>query len=204
MQNRLLYQIRTQQAQNQALSQGHAIDDSTPTSERSTSSSFPNPPSGASLGGATPGSASFVARARSPTPHQHRTSADIARRSRAGSRTSSLGASPNLLAHAGQGTEAIPSADWNLSHSSRDESAFYQAETSNLARENQMLKFRIRELERQMAELSTTSSSTHRPPLGSPRDSQVHSPSNLINPPISADASPVQSEPISQAPPEII
>jgi hypothetical protein len=29
---------------------------------------------------------------------------------------------------------------------SRDESAFYQAETQNLTRENQMLKLRIREL----------------------------------------------------------
>lgn len=35
---------------------------------------------------------------------------------------------------------------------SRDESAFYQAETQMLTRENQMLKYRIRQLEQQLAE----------------------------------------------------
>lgn len=39
------------------------------------------------------------------------------------------------------------SGEWLLgSSNSRDESAFYQAETQNLTRENQMLKMRIREL----------------------------------------------------------
>ncbi|KAF2817403.1 uncharacterized protein BDZ99DRAFT_457140 [Mytilinidion resinicola] len=45
----------------------------------------------------------------------------------------------------------------------RDESAFYQAETQTLTRENQMLKLRIRELERQMAELNPTSPIAHTP-----------------------------------------
>lgn len=36
----------------------------------------------------------------------------------------------------------------------RDESAFYQAETQSMTRENQMLKSRIRELERQLHEAS--------------------------------------------------
>ncbi|KAF2502479.1 hypothetical protein BU16DRAFT_521203 [Lophium mytilinum] len=47
--------------------------------------------------------------------------------------------------------------------SARDESAFYQAETQTLTRENQMLKLRIRELERQMTELNPTSPITHTP-----------------------------------------
>ncbi|KAI7155273.1 hypothetical protein KC349_g7117 [Hortaea werneckii] len=40
----------------------------------------------------------------------------------------------------------------------RDETAFYQAETQTLTRENRMLKCRVRELERQVAELNTVSS----------------------------------------------
>lgn len=40
-----------------------------------------------------------------------------------------------------------------MSSALRDESAFYQAETQMLTRENQMLKLRIRELERQISEM---------------------------------------------------
>ncbi|KAI7214209.1 hypothetical protein KC333_g6152 [Hortaea werneckii] len=40
----------------------------------------------------------------------------------------------------------------------RDETAFYQAETQTLTRENRMLKLRVRELERQVAELNPVSS----------------------------------------------
>ncbi|KAE8845508.1 hypothetical protein HRS9139_00075 [Pyrenophora teres f. teres] len=50
---------------------------------------------------------------------------------------------------------------------SRDESAFYQAETQNLTRENQMLKLRIRELERQLADQNPTSQVTHSPVIHS-------------------------------------
>ncbi|KAK4995896.1 hypothetical protein LTR66_004379 [Elasticomyces elasticus] len=46
-----------------------------------------------------------------------------------------------------------PGDEWSLG-GSRDESAFYQAETQMLTRENQMLKQRIRELERQINDLS--------------------------------------------------
>jgi len=38
----------------------------------------------------------------------------------------------------------------------RDECAFYQAETQTLTRENQMLKHRIRELERQISDFNST------------------------------------------------
>jgi uncharacterized protein YigA (DUF484 family) len=49
---------------------------------------------------------------------------------------------------------------------SRDESAFYQAETQMLTRENQMLRHRIKELEKQLSELSGTAANnsiTHEP-----------------------------------------
>lgn len=45
----------------------------------------------------------------------------------------------------------------------RDESAFYQAETQMLTRENQMLRMRIRELERQVNEFNANSAITHEP-----------------------------------------
>lgn len=45
--------------------------------------------------------------------------------------------------------------------SSRDESAFYQAEAAMLTRENQMLQMRIRELERQLNELSSAASNNN-------------------------------------------
>ena len=41
----------------------------------------------------------------------------------------------------------------SVSSAQRDEGAFYQAETSMLTRENQMLKLRIRELERQISDM---------------------------------------------------
>jgi len=47
----------------------------------------------------------------------------------------------------------------------RDESAFYQAETQMLIRENQMLKHRIRDLEKQLSEAvgAGNTSVTHEP-----------------------------------------
>jgi hypothetical protein len=41
---------------------------------------------------------------------------------------------------------------------SRDESAFYQAETQMLMRENQMLRHRVRELERQLSDAGSNPS----------------------------------------------
>ncbi|OAP55033.1 hypothetical protein AYL99_10733 [Fonsecaea erecta] len=58
-------------------------------------------------------------------------------------------------------------------NSFRDETAFYQAETANLTRENQMLRMRIRELEKQISELTASPANT--PAI----------PSNLVsNPPV--------------------
>jgi len=154
--NRLLHQIRTQQQQLQQLqlasgqsaSQPPVIDDSTPTSERSMSfqpSSLP-PPSNTM--------------AHSPTTRtgNPRASFDISRgdslhRSRTPSRT----ASPRMRATS-INTEG---ESWTLPP--RDESAFYQAETQMLTRENQMLRMRIRELERQVNEFNANSAITHEP-----------------------------------------
>ncbi|KAJ4353492.1 uncharacterized protein N0V89_005222 [Didymosphaeria variabile] len=141
--NRLLNMIRQQQSQIQQLqSQGphnstSAVDDSTPTSERSMSiphipvnipstsqTTLPNPS------------------ARSPYNTMSRQSSFAER-----SRNSSQAVSPALRPTSSHGfaphesTEFLPPS----SVSTRDESAFYQAETQNLTRENQMLKQRIRE-----------------------------------------------------------
>ena len=64
------------------------------------------------------------------------------------SRTPSRGASPRLRATSIGGE----SGDWVLG--GRDESAFYQAETQMLTRENQMLRHRIRELGKNSPSLS--------------------------------------------------
>jgi hypothetical protein len=131
--------IRTQQQQLQQLqaasgqAQGTsaAIDESTPTSERSLS--FPN----------APHPPSAISTPRSPTTVAHpRTSFDIARSDlQRRSRTPSRTASPRLrsTSMSGEGGEI-----WALG--GRDESTFYQAETQMMVRENQMLRQRIREL----------------------------------------------------------
>ncbi|KAH8705655.1 hypothetical protein BGW36DRAFT_354053 [Talaromyces proteolyticus] len=166
LKNRLLQMIRQQQLQLHQLHQqqqhqhGQAavIDDTTPSSERS--QSFPSiPPL------PTPGSRSM----QIPLSHSHRR----------GSRASEA-ASPNLAATSTQHTPAIDpahssfSSDWSVlatndpgavptttaRRNSRDESAFYQAEAAMLTRENQMLRMRIRELERQLTSLSSTENTT--------------------------------------------
>lgn len=133
--------IRNQQAQLQQLQSqqqtaaggGTAIDDSTPTSERSFS--FPPIPP-------LP-----VASQRIPIP----TGSNLSAR-----RGSNAAMSPLTSIHpAGTQGETGTSAgsnDWlqlsdsNGRRGSRDENSYYQAETAALSRENQMLKVRIREL----------------------------------------------------------
>ncbi|KAF2197545.1 hypothetical protein GQ43DRAFT_466321 [Delitschia confertaspora ATCC 74209] len=168
--NRLLNMIRQQQAQIQALQntqQGgipsaSAVDDSTPTSERS----FSLPQSTLAPQSNLPQVPSYIPqpRSRSPLPAYSGLSrhSSIADRSRG----SSHAGSPAILPMPGLGqTEG---SEWSLgSGATRDESAFYQAETQNLTRENQMLKLRIRELERQLSELNPTSPVTHSPAIAS-------------------------------------
>lgn len=125
------------------------VDDSTPTSERSFSIPNPLPFFPVSQAGpratrrnSRPGAgSSATSPALRPLPihTQHETS------------TSSHG-----------------SADWPPSpveiarrNSSRDENAYYQAETATLTRENQMLRLRIRELERQVNEMNSNAGTVH-------------------------------------------
>lgn len=131
--------IRVQQQQLQQLqAAGSAltssvIDESTPTSDQSITFSSPSLPHAPLPSTATP---------RSPSLNYPRASmdlarADIQRRSRTPSRTDS----PNLRSTSISGETGDV---WNLG--GRDESAFYQAETQMMVRENQMLRQRIREL----------------------------------------------------------
>jgi len=114
-----------------------AIDDSTPTSERSMSLSHPAslPPQNPSH--PSPGSAA-------PGPRSPFISHSLSRHS---SYRSSRDASPSIPANSGHHGPHNDNHELLLGASaSRDESAFYQAETQTLTRENQMLKMRIREL----------------------------------------------------------
>ncbi|KAH0536715.1 hypothetical protein FGG08_006423 [Glutinoglossum americanum] len=143
-----------------------AVDDSTPTSERS----FSFPPGQLTTTVTNP-------RPRSPTPQgQSHVSADLSRQSSRRSRTSSRGASsPSLLPlSAGLGFHSDGSEHGWVLGGSRDESAFYQAETQMLTRENQMLRQRIRELERQVNELNVNTPSPTAPsnPTAAPSASQ--------------------------------
>jgi hypothetical protein len=198
--NRLLQMIRTQQLQleqmqryNQEHNSRHSsqptsvtagvssnnnttnnsiavIDDLTPTSERSfsfqTTTPFP------------------------PLPAQPRP----LRRSSRG--PPSAGASPALrpLPIPGRESSHSSSGDWGppspieiaRRNSTRDESAFYQAETANLTRENQMLRLRIRELERQLGDMNPNNQA-NTPPI----------PSNLATSPPVVDNASLASRPLA-------
>ena len=142
--------IRHQQAQLQAiqqqslhtpLSSSTALDDTTPPSERSANYPYQyavpsNQPSA---------SMSILHNPRPSSPF--RSSMDLSRHSSRRSRTPSRTASPSLRP-VSAGLQG-PGEEWGLagrSQSTFDDSAFYQAETQMLTRENQMLKQRIREL----------------------------------------------------------
>ena len=138
--------IRHQQAQLQAMQQQQnytpssssaALDDTTPPSERSSSyphTTAPHQPS-APVPIANP-------RPRSPNP---RNSISMSRQSSRRSRTPSRTASP-ALRPVSAGMQAQGEGWFGERTSMLDDSAFYQAETQMLTRENQMLRQRIREL----------------------------------------------------------
>jgi hypothetical protein len=137
--NRLLTQIRQlqeqlqrQQQQNQSAIAGDETSDRSVPVPISTSSPQPGAyPSAASVSGSLPRSPVFP-----------RSSFDLARADlRHRSRTPSRNASPRLRSTS---ISADSGEAWALG--GRDESAFYQAETQMLMRENQMLRHRIREL----------------------------------------------------------
>ncbi|RAL17762.1 uncharacterized protein BO97DRAFT_419990 [Aspergillus homomorphus CBS 101889] len=148
--NRLLHMIRSQQSQLHQLQQQHqqshassgtaVVDDASTPSERMVP--FPPVP-------------------QHPAPGS-RTSTQLASSlsSRRPSRPSSQAGSPSLRprADSSRGPEGL---EWTggigespARRGSRDEGALYQAEAAMLARENQMLRQRIRELERQVSEFT--------------------------------------------------
>ncbi|KAI1172592.1 hypothetical protein F4777DRAFT_495944 [Nemania sp. FL0916] len=157
--NRLLQMIRQQQLQLQQLqaAQGQsqatvAAEDHPSTDDRSASMSH-SP--GLPLSLPTP-SGSMP---RSPSVSHSRPSFDVARDALPRrSRTPSRGEpSPRL-----RSTSVSQDGEPHLS-SARDESTYYQAETQSLVRENQMLRRRIRELERQLTETHGNASVTREP-----------------------------------------
>ncbi|KAI9672520.1 MAG: hypothetical protein M1817_003286 [Caeruleum heppii] len=196
--NRLLQTIRQQELQLRQMQQatGQAAgdsaaaeaDDSTPTSERSFS--FP----------AVAQTAATVTnpRPRSPAPpglSRQPLSSELSRRSSRRSMTPSRTVSPSLrpistgLSPHGEGHEQ----GWLLG-GGRNEAEFYQAEAQNLTRENQILRVRIRELERQVADLSHSANT-----------SAPATVSNLTAPPLSQEDVGTSSDgraapPTSQAP----
>ncbi|KAI0406857.1 hypothetical protein F4802DRAFT_595863 [Xylaria palmicola] len=157
--NRLLQMIRQQQLQLQQLQaaqgQSHstvAAEDQPSTADRSAPVAYPPSmlPSLPTPSGSIP---------RSPSVSHPRSSFDIARDAlHRRSRTPSRGApSPRL-----RSTSISQESDQHLS-GVRDETTYYQAETQSLMRENQMLRHRIRELERQLNEAHAGASITREP-----------------------------------------
>ncbi|KAK3323570.1 hypothetical protein B0T19DRAFT_208807 [Cercophora scortea] len=155
--NRLLTEIRRVQQQVER-QQPSAAGGELP--ERSMPVPIPAP-AGSAPHSAYPGPASGSSLPRSPG--FPRSSFDLARADlhNRRSRTPSRGASPRLRSTSISGESG---EQWILG--GRDESAFYQAETQMLVRENQMLRHRIRELERQLCDATGTSNTvsiTHEP-----------------------------------------
>ncbi|KAF2963314.1 hypothetical protein GQX73_g10253 [Xylaria multiplex] len=157
--NRLLQMIRQQQLQlhqlQAAQGQSHstvAAEDPPSTTDRPASMSQVSgvPTSLPTPSGSIP---------RSPSISHPRSSFDLARDAlHRRSRTPSRGASSPRLRSTSISQEGEP----HLS-GVRDETTYYQAETQSLIRENQMLRHRIRELERQVGEAHANSSITREP-----------------------------------------
>ncbi|PYH44205.1 uncharacterized protein BP01DRAFT_84463 [Aspergillus saccharolyticus JOP 1030-1] len=168
--NRLLLLIRSQQTQLQQLQQqqqqlsgGTAVlDDASPPSER-TVPFPPVPPHPASGGRSSTQLASSLS-------------------SRRPSRPSSQVGSPSLRprADSSRGPEALEwiggTGESPARRGSRDESAYYQAEATMLARENQMLRQRIRELERQVSDFTLGAQSSQSSVPSSRPETDVASP----------------------------
>ncbi|KAH6629658.1 hypothetical protein C7974DRAFT_424660 [Boeremia exigua] len=146
--NRLLHMIRQQQSQIDTLAaHASAVDDApTPSSERSASLSRP--------------AVSPLPAPRSRSPFAISRQSSFADRSRGPSHAGSPALRP--FPGAPHEHDMLPGPA-----TTRDESAFYQAETQNLTRENQMLKLRIRELERQLADANPAAQATHAPAVHS-------------------------------------
>lgn len=139
-QNRLLQMIRQQQLELQRLQAAnpHNAHGESAIADRSLQSTPLPIGSQPSMSSAAVQASSY---SRSPSLPHPRGSFEMARHElHRRSRTPSRGASPRLRAT----SISAESGDWVLG--ARDESAFYQAETQMLTRENQMLRHRIRDL----------------------------------------------------------
>ncbi|KXX72802.1 hypothetical protein MMYC01_210633 [Madurella mycetomatis] len=155
--NRLLGEIRRLKEQLERQQQGQSAVAGDEASDRA----VPFPISTSSPRASHPAGANSGSLPRSPGfPHHPRSSFDMARSDlHRRSRTPSRHASPRLRSTSISGDSG---EQWVLG--GRDESAFYQAETQMLVRENQMLRHRIRELEGKLSELSGTNTQfTHEP-----------------------------------------
>jgi hypothetical protein len=141
--NRLLHEIRRlqEQLQRQNSGQGQSAISDEAASDRS--APLPIFPTGSTQQPAHPTLMHSGSVPRSPgIPMHPRSSFDMARADlHRRSRTPSRGASPRLRSASISGDSG---EHWVLG--GRDESAFYQAETQMLTRENQMLRHRIRDL----------------------------------------------------------
>ncbi|KAI9739196.1 MAG: hypothetical protein M1834_007409 [Cirrosporium novae-zelandiae] len=165
--NRLLQMIRQQQAQLQQVQQvsggspSAIIEDNGSPPERST----PFPSVSTSINANSSHSPSITPHAplNSTAIPSHSSSLrglsdDLSRRDSRRSRHSSRTESPALRPLSN--SFSIEGGDWNSQNGanagSRDEVAYYQAETATLTRENQMLRMRIKELEKQLSDAHAT------------------------------------------------
>lgn len=144
-QNRLLSQIRSQQAQILQLQSHQNQSSSAIAGDESPGVTTPGPggqpiPTSSNPTSTAPNPSASGSLPRSPI--FPRSSFDLARNDlRHRSRTPSRGASPRL-----RSTSISQDSGEPFALGGRDESAFYQAETQMLTRENQMLRHRIRDL----------------------------------------------------------
>ncbi|SMQ47331.1 unnamed protein product [Zymoseptoria tritici ST99CH_3D7] len=155
--NRLLHMIRMQQDQIAAIQHQRGEPSPVPVdgNRYRTISSASNTPASAAVMEQSPPLAAATS-AHVPRGHINRPHS-LSRESSAWA--NSGGTSPALTAQSG--TLAPLTEDFLLG-GTRDDCAFYQAETSSLTRENQMLKKRVAELERQIADMEGKSSAPNR------------------------------------------
>ncbi|KAK6441084.1 hypothetical protein LTR95_002693 [Oleoguttula sp. CCFEE 5521] len=182
--NRLLHMIRIQQDQLNALQKQHRGPLYTPPESTGTSALADTPGSTAQSNPFDRPSPSSRSASVVVLPHglgAYKRPSSLSRQSShrvsdagVNSHTGSPIARPN--AGGNNGGPLGPLTEDFLLGGTRDESAFYQAETQMLTRENQMLKLRVKELERHIAELAAASPGDHK---ASGAGSQRHSRSAL-------------------------
>ncbi|RMZ89249.1 hypothetical protein DV736_g3518, partial [Chaetothyriales sp. CBS 134916] len=178
--NRMLQMIRDQQSQLDALRSSQPGDHLSRRSSQANSAAGAGTGTTAAVDPLTPASERSIG---FPSPHPAILpgQAPMPPRRSLSRNPSSANPSPGLRPIHGNdvssGVDLSPSPlDIARRNSTRDESSFYQAETAALTRENQLLRQRIRELEKQVSEL--TAATPNSPPT----------PSNL------ATARPVEGE----------